>query len=758
LGWSWWAACAIGLGAHAQGSAPATPSQQADTFAPPAQVSPAPTRPRIGLVLSGGGARGLAHVGALKVLEELRIPIDVVTGTSMGAIVGGLYASGMSAIELERELKAVRWSDVFASRVERKQLSQRRKEEDFEVSALVELGVRNGELLAPSSAVSSRGLETLLRRYTLPVRGVRHFDNLPIPFRAVATDMETGESIVLDQGDLALALRSSMSVPGVFAPTMVDGRVLGDGGLVNNLPIDVARALGADVVIVVNIGTPLAPRDTLNSAMGLTTQMVNILTEQNVQRSLATMRPNDVLITPALGRLTSADFEKTLQFIELGEAGARGSASKLGSLSLDKESYAIWRNDRPLPGAVAARLAAVRIEGTTRTNPDRLLAMLENKPGLPFDAARAERDTRRLAAGGDYTRSDYQLAHSPDGDTLVFDLEDKPWGPNYLTAGLDLNTDLRGNSAFNLKVSHNRHWLTQSGTEWRNRVQIGEVPMVYTELYHPLNWTSSTANDWFVSGYASLERQRLVRYSTDGGEELVRFWRNQGTGGLDLGQPWGEFGELRLSWTRLALHVKPELVSAGFDIGPLNQASWVEDALRVRAVVDQLDFAVFPQSGYRTEVQAWSGRRSGDLTGSFYRLEGEFVGVRTFGTNTLEAYAQIRTAEQRSNINIARYSLGGFERLSGFQNGQLIGNHTLLFRAGIWHRLTRDPSVTRGTFVGATLEAGNAWMQRSDVKLSNLRTGMSAYLGLDTGVGPLYLGLTYAPQGRTGLVLSLGRP
>ena len=200
-------------------------------------------RPRIGLVLSGGGARGLAHVGVLKVLEAERIPIDAIAGTSMGAIVGGLYASGMSAAELEAELSKVQWDTVFSQRVDRQHLSQRRKEEDFEISPLIELGIRDGELRTPVGAVSSRGLETLLRRYTLPVRAVRDFDALPIRFRAVATDLESGAAVVLDHGDLALALRSSMSVPGVFPPTEVEGRILGDGGLVNNVPVDVARAM-----------------------------------------------------------------------------------------------------------------------------------------------------------------------------------------------------------------------------------------------------------------------------------------------------------------------------------------------------------------------------------------------------------------------------------------------------------------------------------------------------------------------------------
>ena len=736
------------------GAAPAPPAPAASQAAPGA-------RPRIGLVLSGGGARGLAHVGVLKVLEELRVPVDVIAGTSMGAIVGGLYASGMPAQVLERELRAVRWGEVFTNRVARQQLSQRRKEEDFEISPLLELGVNDGELQAPRSAVSSRGLETLLRRYTLPVRQVQNFDALPIAFRAVATDMETGAAVVLDRGDLAMALRSSMSVPGVFSPIEQGGRVLGDGGLVNNVPVDVARAMGADRVIVVNIGTPPGGRETLSSAVGLTGQMINILTEQNVQRSLATLRPDDLLIAPQLGKLTSADFELAAQFIALGEAGARGQVQRLASLSLEPAAYAAWREGRHTPATSANRLTAVRIEGTTLTNPERLVAMLESKPGDAFDAARAERDSRRLAAGGDYTRADYQvLPATPPaaGDVLVFDLEDKPWGPNYLNIGLDLSTDFAGRSAFNLKLSHNRHWLTPNGTEWRNRVQIGEVPSLKTELYHPLNWTASRADDWFVAGYTGVERRRFVAYDVDSGRELATLVRSSANAGMDIGQPWGEFGELRLGWSRVSLRATPKLLAASLGDVSLDTVGWTEDALRARAVVDQLDFAVFPQKGYRGTLEAWAGRRSGDLSGSFYRVEAQGTVVKSVGRHTFELHTLLQTADQRSGLAVARYTLGGFHQLSGYQTGQLTGNHVLLMRLGWYQRLSQTPTLTRGFFLGGTLEVGNAWQQRSQVALSDLRTGASLFLGADTGIGPLYLGLTYAPRGRAGLALSIGRP
>lgn len=759
------AAAALAAAAQLPAALAQGPGAAAPALAPPpgpAASQPALQRPRIGLVLSGGGARGLAHVGVLKVLEELQVPVDMIAGTSMGAIVGGLYASGMRAADIERELAAVSWGKLFSRRIERRELSQRRKEEDYEVSPLVELGWRDGELRAPNSAVSSRGLELLLRRYTLPVREVPHFDALPIPFRAVATDMETGAAVILDRGDLALALRSSMSVPGVFPPTEVAQRVLGDGGLVNNVPVDVARAMGADIVIVVNIGTPLAARQTLGSAVGLTTQMINILTEQNVQRSLAMLTPRDLLITPQLGALSSGEFDQAPSFVALGEAAARGRSDRLAGLALAAGDYARWQQAQPVPPPHMARVGQVRVEGTAVANPERLVKLLASQPGQTFDPARAERDTRRLAAGGDFTRSDFQLVPAGPGtvggDSLVFDLEDKPWGPNYLRLGLDMGTDFAGHSKFNLKLSHNRHWLTRNGTEWRNRVQIGEVPQLGTELYHPLAWNDSPANDWFASAYGALERRLLRRYDADSGQEQATVLINTAQAGLDLGQPWGEFGELRLGWSHQVLQGRTELVSAA--IGPVGQtrARWVEDGIRARAVVDQLDYAVFPQSGYRGELQLVAGRLSGDLDGHFTRLEADGMAVRSWGAHTLSLHLQAQSAGNAGGAVLQRYTLGGFHRLSGYQDGQLVGNHVLFGRLSWYRRLSQTPVLTRGFFVGASAEAGNAWASGAKLRLGDLRTGFSLFLGADTGIGPLYLGITHAPRGSTGLALFIGRP
>ena len=712
-------------------------------------------RPRIGLVLSGGGARGLAHVGVLKVLEAERIPIDVIAGTSMGAIVGGLYASGMSATELERELLKVDWSSVFTARVDRQYLAQRRKEEDFEISSLIELGIRDGELRTPSGAVSTRGLESLLRRYTLPVRAVQDFARLPIPFRAVTTDLETGAEVVLSSGDLALALRSSMSVPGVFPPTEVDGRVLGDGGLVNNVPIDVARAMGADILIVVNIGTPLAARDGLNSVLGVTTQMINILTEQNVQRNLATLTSRDVLVSPALGKISSGDFDKVAEAIAIGANGAQAALPRLQSLAVTPEVYAQWRAEHPKLRRPEATVAFISFEGSTQTHAARFVAQLESQPGQPFSARAAERDARSLAASGDYLRADYRLVSSDDGgDGLVFDLEDKPWGPNYLRIGLDLSTDFEGRGSFNVKLSHNRHWLTANGTEWRNRLQIGAIPAIFTELYHPLNWTVGLANDWFVAGYASSERRGGTVYGTSG-NEIARYKRTTARAGVDLGQPWGRFGEFRLGLGTQRVAATPTLVAAGLSLPPAaTQAS--ETGLRLAVVIDQLDFANFPQHGYRLQGEGAIG--IGSEAGRFQRMEASALVVKTIERHTFNLFTSARGASQQQGAALGRYELGGFHQLSGYRDGQLLGNYVLFSRLSWYVRLSDAPLLTRSFVVGATVEAGNAYASRDALRAESLRTGMSVFVGADTGLGPLYLGLTHAPRGRTGVVLFIGRP
>ncbi|MEP6504987.1 MAG: patatin-like phospholipase family protein [Betaproteobacteria bacterium] len=740
-----WMACLLSTSAFGQAD-PAT--------ALPAH--PDGTRTRVGLVLSGGGARGLAHVGVLKVLEREHIRVDAIAGTSMGAIVGGLYASGMSADQLETELNRINWDELFATRVPRPYLSQRRKEEDFEIATGLEFGVNDGQLSAPQGALSSRGLELLLRRLTLPARGIVDFDKLAIPFRAVATDMETGKPMVLSHGDLAVALRSSMSVPGVFAPTEVDGHILGDGGLVDNLPVDVARAMGVDVVIVVNVGTPLSGRESLSSVVGLTEQMIAILTEQNVERSIATLKPHDLLLNPELGKLTSADFGRGPELIKVGEDFAGSQAARIAAYATPAPEYAQWLARHAQPRMEPTPLAAVAFEGSRHTNPGRFEAKLQSRAGELFDTRKAESDARRLAASGDYTRADYRLVPGPNGETLMFDLLDKPWGPNYLRAGLDLHADFSGHSGFDVKLSHNHHWLTKSGTEWRNFIQIGERPAIFSEIYHPLFLNIDDTSDWFTAGYVSGDRQHRSAYAVDG-TEIAQFLRSTAQIGLDLGLPFGRLGELRAGFLHLTTSTTPTLLSAAW-AGSQHAQVWQEDGLRVRGVVDQLDYVNFPSKGYRLEGEAVVGTRR--LVHSEHMARGSIEGtaVDSFGRNTFELHGALKMSDEKAQLVVDQFTLGGFQQLSGYRPDQLSGNAVLFGRLNWYRRLTDTPVFARGFFLGASLEAGNAWEDRSQVSLRHLRGGGSVYLGADTGIGPMYLGLTYAPRGELGIALFIGRP
>ncbi len=727
---------------------------------------PTVQKPKIALVLSGGGARGLSHVGVLKVLEEMKVPVDMIVGTSMGAIIGGLYAAGMSADELERELLKVDWGDVFERRAPRQLLSERRKQEDFELSPVLQFGFRDGEFRLPTGAVSTRSLELLLRRYTLSTRLLATFDGLPTPFRAVATDMETGKAVVLDHGDLAAAMRASMSVPGVFAPLEVNGQILGDGGLVNNLPVDVARRMGADVVIAVNIGTPLAGRETLGSLLGITTQMVNILTEQNVQTSIASLKPTDLLIQPPLGSITSADFEKAQELVKLGHDYSRSVAEALKRFSVSATAYAEWRGGRSLQTASDAdrlgRIKEVRFEGVPASRVESLAQVLGTAPGDRVNVPQIESDLQELAATGDYDRLDYRLERVRDNndETLVIGLRENDWGPNYLRLGMDLRTDFDGRSAFNLLIGHNRHWLNDSGAEWRNRLQIGDSMNAFSEVYQPMGRTNSS----FVAGYVDASLKRLEVFGEDG--------KAQGTGkrqgvklGADLGWPiglLGRYGDLRVGAQLGLFKAIPELVSLDVVDGEsIKTQKWRDLGVRAALISDQLDYANFPSSGYRLQSELAIGQRrlsTGDDNRSFNRFETNGISVHSWGRHTLNLGARFARTTRVAVGDIDEYSLGGFQQLSGYRVGQVAGNHLLFGRMTYYQRLPWNLAIARAMFAGGSLEAGNAWDKRRDISLRGMRYGSSLFIGADTGVGPLYLSVVSAPKGYTGLYLFLGRP
>lgn len=762
---AWLTIAPVGLPAAMAADAPTSPAAAVRT------ATAGGDQPRVALVLSGGGARGLTHVGVLKVLEAAQVPVDMVVGTSMGAIIGGLYAAGMSPAQLEAEVARLNWGGLFEWREPRQMLSQRRKEEDFELSPILQLGFRDGDFRLPTGAVPSRSLEMLLRRFTLPMRHLPDFDHLPIPFRAVATDMETGDAVVLDRGDLAAALRASMSVPGVFSPLEVDGRILGDGGLVDNLPVEVARRMGADIVIAVNIGTPLAGRETLGTLVGITSQMVNILTEQNVRRSIEQLTRDDLLLLPPLGNVSSADFNRSAELVELGEQYAESVRAALARFAVPGAAYAHWQQTRAARMAAASvgagRIAAVRFEGVPPSRTGYLQSLMETRPGASFDLKRIEGDVQRLSATGDYDDVSYYLASGEDaggdkGETLVMNVQDNSWGPNYLKMGLDLETDFDGEGAFTLRLSHNRHWINDRGAEWRNRLQLGENTGYFTEFYQPLTQRAES----FVASYLDTNLERVKMYGS-AGDPVATGRRRSLQIGADVGWPMGllgNYGEFRVGVASRFRRAVPELLSGELGISNLDlrSRSWWEQGLRAALTSDQLDYANFPLRGYRIRSELMIGRlkEEGASSELFNRLDTQLTAARTWGRHTLNLGLRAAHASKVPIGALDEYALGGFQQLSGYHRGQVSGNYLLFGRLTYYRRtdLNVGLGLLRALFAGGSIEAGNAWDRREDVSLGDLRLGSSLFVGADTGLGPLYLALMRAPKGHTGVYLLLGRP
>ena len=706
-------------------------------------------RPKICLVLSGGGARGAAHIGVIKALEAQRVPIDCITGTSMGALVGGAYASGMSVAEMEQMIATISTAKLFIERPPREEQALRRKLDDRSILLRPEVGITDDfEFKLSKGVVSGIQLETYLRRLS-KAGGYRKFDALPIPYRAVATDLVTGKAVVLADGELANVMRASMSIPGAVAPAEIDGRMLVDGGLTNNLPVDVARAMGADVVIAVNLGTPLLKRDEIRSLLGVTAQMINILTEQNVQASLASLTPRDVLIEPALGDFSATDFDDLSLAVPIGEAAARQAQSKLAGLALTPEAYATWRSERPKVVADdLAPVSEIRFRPMSRVSADAVTAMLESKADAPLDREALDRDMRLLFGTGDFEHVNYRIMEEAGRRVLDIDAVEKSWGPNYLRFGLGLGSDLQGDSFFNLAASYRRTWVNELGAEWRTDAQIGRTSLLATEFYQPLQRRSG----WFVAPRFELERRTVDLFS--GTHRIARYDIKTVDGALDVGSELGRYGEARIG-------LLAGRGSASLDTGPQSlepPGSVQRGAMTARLVIDRLDSANFPRSGYAATAQLFASLPGLGADDRYTKWDVQGGVSWSYGRHTVNLAA--RAGGALGNDPLPRYDLmqwGGFLQQSGYPTGALLGER-LTFGRVIYEYKLVEQKLFEGLYAGVSLEAGRMDMPLVPGSPTGLLKSTAAFVGFDSPLGPLYLGFGVTADGNRSGYLYLGRP
>ncbi|CAN7698604.1 patatin-like phospholipase family protein [Cupriavidus necator] len=728
----------------------------APVIEPPANQAAAATpqraagaRPRICLVLSGGGARGAAHIGVLKVLEAMRVPVDCIAGTSMGSLVGGAYATGMAPAEMERLVGGLSTDKIFKERPPRQDLTIRRKQDDFTNLFTPEIGVQASGLLLPKGAVSGVQLETVLRQLA-KAPGYRDFDQFPIPYRAVATDLVAGTPVVFSQGELANVMRASMSVPGAVAPAEYEGRLLVDGGLTDNLPVDVARKMGADVVIAVNLGTPLMKREELTSLIGVTGQMLNILTEQNVRASLASLRPTDVLIEPALGDFSATDFDHLPATIPIGEAAARKVADRLAPLALPPAQYAELRARQQAVQPPDTRpVDEIRLAPLQRVNPDYATAVMETKPGQPVDQATLDQDMRRLFGTGDFEHVNYGILEEPGKRVLAVNAVEKSYGPDYLRFGLGLSSDFRGDAYFNLVGSYRRTWLNALGAEWRTDAQVGQTSSLISEFYQPLD----TRQYFFIAPRIELERRPVNVFQ--GSTRIATYDLRRFDIALDAGSQFTKYGELRVGVQTGSEHATLSTGPESLSPGPGNIR---RGAITGRLFFDQLDSVDFPRFGYAARLYVYASQPGLGADQAYVKALVDGIYAHSFGDNTVSL--AFKVGSNLGGKPLPRYDLfqwGGFLQQSGYATGQLLGGNLQFARLVYYNKLARQ-TLLQGVYAGFSLEAG----RMGDPLVPGSPTGLlksgSVFLALDSPLGPLYLAYGRAAAGTYSFYLFLGKP
>jgi len=701
---------------------------------------------RIGLALSGGGARGGAHVGVLRALYELRIPIDYIAGTSMGSVIGGLYASGLSEDELEEAITTTDWQAMFSEVPPRIERTFRRKRDDDLFLVKARLGYNDGEIQVPMGLIQGQRMDLMLNRFMIPVSAVRDFDRLAIPFRAIATDIVTGDAVVLGGGNLAHAIRASLSVPAIIAPIEIDGRLLVDGGIAMNLPVEVVRAMGADIIIAVDISTPLATREEITSALGITGQLSGFLTRRGTEAQIAQLRDDDILIVPELGELGAGDFDRIEETIPLGYEATMMAAAELRRLALDAPDYRAHREARPDPrDETLPVIEFVRLNNQTRLADETILSRMGDlETGGPLDIAATE-DAIAGAYGLQlFQNVRYEVVADDAGTGLEITVDERSWGPDYLQVGLEFSGKLEGASVFNLAASYLRTALNEKGGEWRSAVKLGDEPGAFSEFYQPLGARSM----FFFNPKLGFESPIITLFQNN--ERIAEFQAPQILLSLDAGRELGVWGEWRVG---LLSGTGDLELRVGETTAPPD-SRFRRGEFFTRFTVDTIDDVNFPREGASGRIEWLGSRTSLGADQDYDQIILNSVIAKSWGRHTL--VGSLRFVSTRSGITPVQGlpRLGGFFDLSGYYQNELSGQHVgrLL---GAYYRRIGDFALP--VYVGFTAELGNAWDARSEISLDNSVAAGSLWMGVDTPLGPMYVAYGNAEGGLGTIYLFAGQ-
>lgn len=711
-----------------------------------AQASEA-TRPRIGLVLGGGGARGAAHIGVLEVLERLRVPVDCIAGTSMGALVAGAYAAGLSPAEMRSELAKADWNDMFQDNPPYSEINYRNKEISTRFMPGSETGVGEKGVAYQRGVVSGQKIKLFFNRLVGSDLGERNIESLPLPLSIIATDIGNGEKVVFRDGSLTKAMRASMSVPGMMAPVEHQGHKLVDGGLVDNLPIAEARArCRADIVIAVNVGSPLLKADEVGSLLTVSMQMVNILTEQNVTHSLASLQAGDIYIKPDLEGISAGDFSRTSETADRGRVAAEVIADRLKAFSVSEERYAAWSQKLAYSRQTAPGIDETQVAGLKTINPAALERHLRVRPGDRIDAARLNQDMLRAYGDGWYESIDYSLLSERDRNILRVLPVEKSWGPDYMRFGVSLYSDFKQDSSFTLRAAHHKTWLNTFGGELLAAAEIGRRNALGVDLYQPLD----PRQRYFVEASASYTRENFGVYQDD--EKFADYAKTQRNVSVGAGVNVGLLGQLRVGWQQRWVEAKLDTGLPTAAYPETTNKSW--GGVYAGIDLDQMNRLYFPTEGWSSRLGYFNSSGAG-----YSKLLAEVKAAESFGDYVLNGRLGYQGSARGSLPVHDAATLGGLNNLAGFALNQLIGDDIRYAGLRLEKIIGRLPLGLRGDLrAGIALETGKVGQPLTETRLSGWMNSLSIYLGGETPLGPVYLGYGRSDTGASSLYLFLGTP
>ncbi|WP_429180246.1 patatin-like phospholipase family protein [Aeromonas salmonicida] len=720
-------------------------------------------RPRIALVLSGGGAKGSAHIGILKVLEEKRIPVDIIVGTSMGSYVAGMYAMGLSAEEVERTTLAIDWNKGYQDKVGRDELSLRKKQQSEKYQLRTDIGVNGDAVQFPDGFFQGQSMASLLRHATSNLPAQKSFDDLPIPYRAVATDMETVTPFVLEGGSLAKAMQASMSIPGALKPVEWEGHILADGGTVNNMPVDVAKGMGADVVIAVDIGARLRTRESLKSGLAMIDQLTTYMTQVGTDKQRALLGPQDILLTPEFGNMGIADFSLMPEGIKQGEAVANRAAAQLDALSLSPREYAVYRNQKlsrraERSGQPAYYIDKVEILNKSRLSDETVRAMLKVKPDKIQTNESLEAGIRRLYALESFDRITYEVEERDGENVLVVDASEKNWGPGYLNFQFGFSDDFESSSNYNVGMSYTLTNLNEWGAEWLTEASLGTAKHLKTDFYSPLE-PSQTFYGEASLAYDKTQRRIFIPEDPNGANDVSYIDSEYSFTSADLAVGWN-----RQPWSRLSLGLEGKVGS--IDIRNVKGAdtdasSW---GPYVRFEHDTLDSRYFPYQGVYWNIKGgYSTVRLDDVDEINDRYEGinyhlAMIKPWSWDRHSLNLLLEGGGSTSQEEYPLFVQDLGGLFRMSGFQRYQLSGRYSLFGGLRYIYRVVDNDfgALRAPLYLGGSLEQGGVWDKGEDISIESSYTGGSVYVGIESFLGPIFLGYGIAEGGNNMFYLQLG--